>query len=733
MDGELFSTLWSTLRAQTGPSSALARWLARLGGRGDAIAGLLIALVVATMILPLPTLIIDALIGVNIGVAVLLIALALYLPSAVSFSSFPVVLLLTTLFRLGIEVGTSRSILLRADAGEIVDTFGRFIAGDNLAVGLIVFSIIAIVQFLVVTKGAERVAEVAARFTLDAIPGRQMAIDADLRAGFIRPEAAQYLRAELARESRMHGAMDGAMRFVKGDAIAGLVIVAVNLTGGVAIGVAQHGLSFDEALERYSILTIGNALVAQIPALLIAIAAAVLITRGDEGTAGGTVGGQIAEQLSAAPIAWLAAATVMAMFAVAPGMPWPVFLLLGGAMLGIGIGRWRDEARTRAHSQASAQPPSLDRVPDDADVRQIVPMRPIVVSFSSLLAEGRAFEEGVEEDRMAALPRTIRRVRNGLVLRYGVTVPVIEIDRVDRLQSDAYEIAIHEVVVAAGRFYWDRVCTRVTPDIEALARDHGLPQSFPLIDGAAWIERDRLPEAAGQPRLDAIGYFATLLRRLLDRHANRFVGIHEAQLVFNWLQREMPATAKELSQALPLPRFAEVMKLLVLERVSLRNVREMAETLVAWAPREKETTTLAEHVRMALGAQLCQEFAFDGVLYAWLLDRSWEDELTEALQPTPLGPVLAVGHDVTQALVERIRAQTAAAADTAMASIIPVVMTTQALRRPLRQLLAEELFETPILSYAELSPTQRVQVLATLSRERSPPAAETACNPAALR
>jgi type III secretion protein V len=220
---------------------------------------------------------------------------------------------------------------------------------------------------------------------------------------------------------------------------------------------------------------------------------------------------------------------------------------------------------------------------------------------------------------------------------------------------------------------------------------------------------------------------------LLDRHANRFVGIHEAQLVFNWLQREMPATAKELSQALPLPRFAEVMKLLVLERVSLRNVREMAETLVAWAPREKETTTLAERVRVALGAQLCQEFAFDGVLYAWLLDRSWEDELTEALQPTPLGPALAVGHDVTQALVERIRAQTAAAAGTAIASIIPVVLTTQALRRPLRQLLADELFETPILSYAELSPTQRVQVLATLSRESEPPTAEATRNRAPPR
>ena len=410
----------------------------------------------------------------------------------------------------------------------------------------------------------------------------------------------------------------------------------------------------------------------------------------------------------------------MAMFAAAPGMPWPVFLLIGGAMMGVGLFRWRHDAHTRARAQASAQAPSLDEVPDDADVRQIVPMRPIVVSVSSSKADAQPSGDGGDTDRMAALLRAIRRVRNALVIRYGVTVPVVEIDRLARLEPDAYEIAIHEVVVASGRFYWDRACLRVTPDIEALAREHGVAQSFPLIDGAAWIERHRLPEPAGRIRLDAIDYFAALLRRLLERHASRFVGIHEAQLVFNWLQREMPATAKELSQALTLPRFAEVMKLLVVERVSLRNVREMAETLVAWAPREKDTTMLAEHVRIALGAQLCQEFSFDGVLYAWLLDRAWEEELTAALQATPLGSVLTVGHETTQALVDRIRARTAAGANTA---IVPVVLTTQALRRPLRQLLADELFETPILSYAELSPMQRVQVLATLSRESEPAAA----------
>lgn len=668
------TTCWSSLRAAAWPAPRVLDGLWRIAVRGDAVAATLIALVTAMMVLPLPSLVIDALIGVNLAAAVLLIALALYLPSAVSFSSFPVVLLLTTLFRLGIEVSTSRSILLHADAGEIVDTFGRFVTGENMAVGLIVFAIIAIVQFLVVTKGAERVAEVAARFTLDAMPGRQMAIDADLRAGFTRPETAQLLRADLARESRMHGAMDGAMRFVKGDAIAGLIIVFVNLTAGMAIGVAQHGLTFEEALSRYSILTIGNALVAQIPALLIAIAAAVLITRGGESTGkGSTVGEQIARQLSGAPAAWLMAACVMVIFAAAPGMPWVVFVLLGGAMLGIGIARMRRDRRDQARSQAGPQIPSLDAVPDDADVRQIVPMRPIVVSLSSRAPDGDTGEASELAGRTATLERTIRRVRNELVLRYGVTVPVIEIDRVKRLEPYAYEIAIHEVVVAAGAFQ---------------------------------------AEVAVGPGSDAMGDFAELLRRLLHRHAGQFVGMQEAQLVFNWLQREMPAVAKELSQALTLSRFAEVMKLLVVERVALRNVREIAETLVAWAPKEKDAVPLTERVRTALGAQICQEFACDGVLQVWLLDRELEERLGEALQQTPVGPVLAIDHDATQRFIERIRAQGMA---TASRTASPVLLTTQALRRPLRQLLAGEFFETHVVSYAELVPTQRVNVLGNIA------------------
>jgi type III secretion protein V len=693
-------------------AASITRWIERVGERSDAVVAVLVTLVIFMMVLPLPTHLIDALIAVNISTAVLLIALAIYVPNAVAFSSFPVVLLFTTLFRLGIEISTSRSILLRADAGAIVETFGRFVAGDNLVVGAIVFLIIAVVQFLVITKGAERVAEIAARFSLDSMPGRQMAIDADLRAGFTKPEMAQYMRGELARESRMHGAMDGAMKFVKGDALAGFVIVLVNLTAGMAIGMVQNDMELADALQRYSILTIGNALIAQIPALLISIAAAVLITRGGEGAAArpATVGREIVEQVRAAPAAWLIAGGIAALFAAVPGMPWAVFLFLAAMMLAFGATRLRSEAaeavRRRAATDlglSAATGPDMP-IPDERDVRQIVPMRQIVISVSRSMSV---------DARFAQLVRAARRARNEIVMRYGVTVPNLDVEGILRLEDDEYEIAIHEVVVARGRLRWDCLCVPAGALSEAL-RSQAHPQTYPLIDGASWIGLDRLAADAslGTGGVGAIDYFARLLSELLHRHAAQFVGIHEAQLLFGWLQREMPAAAKELSQAVSLPRFAELLRMLVSERVSVRHVKQIVEAVVCWAPREKETAALAEHVRFSLRAQLCQEFANDGVLYALLLDRDLEGRLRASLQQTARGWVLAVEHETVQVLLAQARRL---AGDAGHRAAAPVILSAQDLRGPLRQLVLDVWFDLHVLSYAELTPTQRVHSLGTIA------------------
>ena len=702
------------INAQGGLQTAFARtleWLHRFGARSDAVVAVIVALVVFMMVLPLPTPLIDAFVALNIATALLLIALSLYLPNAIAFSSFPAVLLFTTLFRLGLEISTSRAILMHADAGAIVETFGRFVAGDNVVVGAIVFFIVAVVQFVVITKGAERVAEVAARFSLDSMPGRQMAIDADVRAGLTRPDTVAYLRAELARESRMHGAMDGAMKFVKGDAVAGFVIVIVNLTAGVAIGVVYKDMMLGEALHRYAVLTIGNGLMAQIPALLISIAAAVLITRGGEAAApqGTTVGREVVGQMRAAPAAWIVAGTVSAAFAVVPGMPWMVFALVAASMLGfgvLGLRRQRAHGESRRPGEPSMNPDSP--IPDECDMRQIVPIRPIVVSVSEHMAS---------DDRLAHFERAARRARNRLVMHYGTTVPGIDVQSTRRLDGDAYEIAIHEVVAAEGRFHCDSVCIReeTAPDDALLA--HAVQQRYPLVAKAVWIERERLIDAgASALGIAAVDYFERLVTQVLHRHADRFVGIHEAQLVLGWLQRETPAAAKELAQVMPLPRFAEVLRLLVAERVSIRNVRVIVEALVSWAPKEKDTTMLAEHVRLALQAQICQEFARDGVLHAVLVDRALEDTLRASLQQTSQGWTFAIDPETAGSLLART-AELCRPSDGQ--SSPPVVLTAQDLRRPLRLLLREEVFDAYVLAYTELTPTQRVRAVGTISRDAS--------------
>jgi len=520
-----------------------------------------------------------------------------------------------------------------------------------------------------------------------------------------------YLRAELARESRMHGAMDGAMKFVKGDAVAGFVIVIVNLTAGMAIGVVYKEMTFGDALHRYAVLTIGNGLMAQIPALLISIAAAVLITRGGEAAApqGTTLGREVVGQMRAAPAAWIVAGIVAAAFAAIPGMPWMVFALIAASMLGFGALRLRRERAgggSRGPGDSAMNPDSP--IPDECDMRQIVPIRPIVIFVSEQMAR---------DERFARFERAARRARNRLVLHYGTTVPSIDVQPVQRLDGDAYEIAIHEVVAAEGRLHCDSVCVREEAALGEGLRAHAVSQRYPLVAKAVWIERERLIDAAAPTAgIAAVDYFERLVTQVLHRHAERFVGIHEAQLVFGWLQRETPAAAKELAQVMPLPRFAEVLRLLVGERVSIRNVRVIVEALVSWAPKEKDTTMLAEHVRLALQAQICQEFACDGVLHAVLVDRALEDTLRASLQQTSQGWTFAIdpqtaGHVLTQT------AELCRPPDEQ--GVAPVVLTAQDLRRPLRLLLREEVFDAYVLAYTELTPMQRVRAVGTISRDAS--------------
>ena len=393
--------------------------------RNDLILAFFLVAVIFMMILPLPTWLVDALIGINMTISAILLMVAMYLPSPLAFSSFPSVLLVTTLFRLGISIATTRLILLQGDAGHIIFTFGNFVVGGNLIVGLVVFLILTIVQFVVITKGAERVAEVAARFSLDAMPGKQMSIDGDMRAGTIDMEEAKRRRNIVEKESQLYGAMDGAMKFVKGDAIAGLIIVAVNLLGGIVIGTMQRGMTAADAAKTYSVLTIGDGLIAQIPALFIAICAGMIVTRVQSGDGPSNVGKDIGQQILAQPRALMIAAAVALGMGLIPGMPLAVFLTLAVVVGGIGFVLMRGMRKvvndktgevTEVPAMAAAGEKPKKKSVDGSE--EFAPTVPLLMDVSTSLQ--KAFDADM-------LNESLLKIRRALYFDLGVPFPVIQL------------------------------------------------------------------------------------------------------------------------------------------------------------------------------------------------------------------------------------------------------------------------------------------------------------------
>ncbi|KPX50209.1 Type III secretion protein HrcV, partial [Pseudomonas syringae pv. helianthi] len=409
--------------------------------RSEVVGAFFVIAVVFMMITPLPTGLVDVLIAVNICISCLLIMLAMHLPRPLAFSTFPAVLLLTTMFRLALSISTTRLILLNQDAGHIVEAFGQFVVGGNLAVGLVIFLILTVVNFLVITKGSERVAEVGARFTLDAMPGKQMSIDSDLRANLITVHEARKRRAELNKESQLFGAMDGAMKFVNGDAIAGLIIVAINMIGGISIGVVQHGMSAGDALQLYTVLTIGDGLIAQIPALLISVTCGMIITRVPNTEAGveANIGREIAEQITSQPKAWIIAAVAMLGFAALPGMPTGVFITIA-IICGAGGMLQLQRARPKAEEQgAVAVAPEMN---GKEDLRTFSPSRQFVMQF----------HPAQDSTQIEALISEIRQRRNRLVVQFGLTLPSFIIEHVDHLPPDEFRFMVYDVPMLRATF-----------------------------------------------------------------------------------------------------------------------------------------------------------------------------------------------------------------------------------------------------------------------------------------
>jgi len=691
----------------------LARALVFLSGRTDLVVAILMLVAIVMIIVPLPTWLVDGLIAVNITLSMLVLLVVFYIGRPVEFSSFPSVILIGTLFRLAITITTARLILLQADAGEIVSAFGNFVVGGDIAVGMVVFLIITIAQFVVITKGGERVAEVAARFSLDAMPGKQMAIDNDLRSGDIDQAEANRLRRGLERESSLFGAMDGAMKFVKGDAIASILVILVNLIGGMIVGSLIHGMAIGTAAETYSLLSVGDGLVAQIPSLFISVAAGTLVTRVSSESDLGT---EVAGQLFVEPRALMLGSVILAGMAFLPGFPMVAFLLLS-AILGVtGYFAGRRKAAREAAAPvkraagAAAQPSQPGVTAQDAPKLAGTPSSDaaIVVWISSELSSAVPVESFAELTNQA---------RAGLLSDLGIEIPTIALDVDPTLASDRFRIDLEGTPVIEGTVPPQGLLVDDDPaHLDLLEIPYR--QERPLINyrPALWVDRshaETLSKAGVAFALPA-QILARCLTQMLYRRAGSFVGIQETRKLLIKIQSNYADLVKEAEKIAPLQKLAEILRRLVDENVPVRNMRAILEAVIEWGQREQNVVLLVEYVRVALGRQICFRAADrDRLIAAYMLERSVEDMLRSAQRQTAAGTYMNLTDEATQPMISEIARALAEAAPDAN----PVVLTSMDVRRVTRHLLTRSNIYVPVMSYQELAPEFNVQPLGALPKD----------------
>ncbi len=694
------------------------RFLVMLSKRNDLLLAFLLVSIIFMMILPLPTGLVDALIAVNLMLTIILLMAAVYLTDVTQLSAFPSILLLTTLFRLALSITTTRLILIQADAGHIVKTFGTFVVGGNLVVGMVVFLILTIVNFMVITKGSERVAEVSARFSLDSMPGKQMSIDSDMRAGMIELDEAKRRRNKLEQESQLYGAMDGAMKFVKGDAIAGLIIIAVNLVGGVSIGMFQRGLDAGQALDLYALLTIGDGLVSQIPALFVSITAGFIVTRvasEDNGDLGSDIVGQLLNQ----PRALMVTAAILLIFAVVPGFPWPVFLALAALAGGGGYLMSRRQAKASASRRSSqmpalasevaplAAPPNLpgQGEEDDGAVEAVsfALTVPLIVDIAA------SVRNAIRPDK---LDREVARVRRALYFDLGVPFPGIHLRLNENLKEGEYRILVNEIPVAAGQARPGYVIVRET---EANLAMFNIPfergQDFLPHTPSLWVNVKHMPllERTGIQTMTLSNMLTYHLAHILKAHAAEFIGVQETMFLMNQMQKNFGELVREATRLLPITTITDVLQRLVSEEISIRDMRTVVEALVTWGQREKDPIMLSEHVRGALGRYITYKFSGGhNIIPAYLLAKEVEDAVRGAIRQTSGASYLALSPDIHRELIAGMKR---VVGEAGAAKAGPVILAPMDIRRFVRKLIERDFPSLAVLSFQELTPTANIQPL----------------------
>jgi type III secretion protein V len=674
----------------------------------DLILVSLVGVMVGLMIVPLPTFLLDIFLTINITVAVTILMVSIYISSPTQIASYPTLLLITTLYRLSLDISATRLILLKADAGEVIRAFGMFVVSGNFVVGAVIFLIITLVQFIVITKGAERVAEVAARFTLDAMPGKQMSIDADLRAGIIDFHQARARREGLSRESQFYGAMDGAMKFVKGDAIAGIVITVINIVGGLIIGVAMNGMSAMEAVQTYSILTIGNGLVSQIPALLISISAGMVVTRVASETKDSNLGKDVASQILGQPKAIAVASGLLTVMAIIPGLPKIPFFILAALTGSLAWGLFRAQ-----NMQAAAVEKTNSAAAGLAQDPQVSITVPLVLQVSEALTPlldtatdtGKQFYEQLVQ------------VRNGLYYDLGVIFPAIQVKGNTPGEAGSYTIWANEVPVVSGQIRLDAALVNDTAENLAIYGFKAEDTSNPATGkAAAWVPRAdaERAKAVGLQVWDTHEILLLHVTHYLKRNARDFIGIQEVQGMVAALKQYYPTLVEEtIPKPISLQTLTEILRRLVEEEVSIRDLKIILQTLCEWGRVEHEVLALTEQVRAGLKRKICYQISHGRpLLFVYRLDPEFEDMFRNSIRQSASGAYLSMDPASSQQLMGAARAQIG---DLPPGAQRPVIVTDAEIRRFVKRLLDFAIPEITVLSYDQLTPQINLQPLGTIS------------------
>ena len=670
----------------------------------DVLIAVAIIIIVVMMIIPLPTLLLDLLICLNITIALLVIMSVIYNKEALDLSIFPSLLLITTLFRLALNISSTRLILLDGFAGEVITAFGNFVVGGNPVVGFIMFIILVGINFIVITKGSERVAEVSARFTLDAMPGKQMAIDADLNQGAITDAQAKERRVKIQREADFFSAMDGASKFVKGDAIAAIVIMLINITGGFVIGMLQRNLSAVQALQQYTLLTVGEGLVSQIPALLISTATGLIVTRAG---AEGNLGADMVSQLFRNDRIFFILSGVLAFFAIVPGLPGVPFFAL--AALCFFIGRALKASTQAAVAQEEAKPEAKAKAqkkkatsPENiVSLLQVDPME---------LEIGYSLIPLVDTGQGGDLLDRIVMIRRQCALELGLVVPTIRIRDNIQIKPNAYIIKLKGVEIAKGELMLDHYLAmnsgtvfEEVPGIETTEPAFGLP--------ALWIpdsEREQA-ELNGYTVVDAVSVLATHLTEVIKSHASEILGRQEAQNLVDNLKKTNETLVKEVvPDLLTVGEVQKVLQNLLAERISIRDMETIFEVLSDYARATKDTEILTEYVRHAMARQITQANVQNGQLPCVTLDPALENRIAGGVQRTDHGSYVSLDPDSMKRLVTSL--------DTELQKLTnmgyqPIVLTSPAVRLYFRKLVERSVPGIIVLSQAEIEQSVEIQIL----------------------